>query len=64
MIVATLIVTLLEPMLPLITGPLPPDSVFVQTINQIEPTFPLIVIIGSAFALIARGLVEANLPGA
>lgn len=63
MLLATLLVTVLGPLMPLIIGPLPSDNVLVQTLNQVEPTFPLIVLVGAVMALVARGIVESRLPG-
>jgi hypothetical protein len=64
MLIATLIVATAGPLTAQMAPVLADDNVLVLALEQLQQNFPLLLLLGAIFGLVARGVVESSLPGA
>jgi hypothetical protein len=64
MLIATLIVATAGPLTAQMGGVLAADNVLLVALEQLQVNFPLFLLLGAIFGLVARGVVESSLPGA
>jgi hypothetical protein len=63
MLIATVLVATVAPLVTVMAPGLPNDSVLLLALQEMQTNFPLIMLLGALFGLVARGIVESRLPG-